>query len=54
MLWAIFKKKPIVTKTSIHGPNCWITAIATLRNTDLIATGTKLELKPFILICKNL
>lgn len=38
-LWALFKKKPLAKVLSAHDSGKWITAIASLRNTDLFATG---------------
>ncbi|KAH9526671.1 U3 small nuclear riboprotein factor 55K [Dermatophagoides farinae] len=39
-LWAIFKKKPLQTISQTHEPNHWITSLASLRNTDLFASGS--------------
>ncbi|CAG2182816.1 unnamed protein product, partial [Oppiella nova] len=43
-LWAVLKKKPLTTYPVAHGlgtsaPN-WVTALAVMRNTDLIASGS--------------
>lgn len=47
-IWGVFKKKPIVTKTCVHGSEHfntnWISSIATFVNTDLFATGSYLNL----------
>ncbi|XP_028401907.1 U3 small nucleolar RNA-interacting protein 2-like [Dendronephthya gigantea] len=48
-LWAITKKKPLCTVSKAHQPTAdnidapresWITSLATVRNTDLIASGS--------------
>lgn len=39
-LWALFKKKPLAKVLSAHDSGKWITAIASLRNTDLFATAS--------------
>ncbi|XP_054156417.1 U3 small nucleolar RNA-interacting protein 2-like [Oppia nitens] len=43
-LWSVLKKKPLTTYPLAHGmaataPN-WVTAVAVIKNTDLIATGS--------------
>lgn len=44
-LWSAMKKKPLHTKELAHGKSAenaqanWISAVATLINTDIIATG---------------
>ena len=48
-LWAVTKKKPLCTVSKAHQPDdesyagtpreSWITSVATVRNTDLIASG---------------
>lgn len=46
MLWSVLKKKPLVSVTGAHGsslenqqPN-WITSIAAMQNTDVVASGS--------------
>jgi len=42
-IWNINKKKPIITIKSAHSPDAhqpWITAVGSLRNSDLVATGS--------------
>ena len=43
-LWAIFKKKPIQTVSNGHKPEHWITSLASLRNTDLFASGIHISI----------
>lgn len=44
-VWSVMKKKPLCTREKAHGVNAtngqanWISAIATLTNTDIIASG---------------
>lgn len=38
-LWALAKKKPTVSINDSHGQGNWVSAIASLRNTDLLASG---------------
>lgn len=44
-LWSALKKKPVYTELQCHGTQMsnkeanWITSIASLINTDLVATG---------------
>lgn len=44
-LWRVSKKKPLTSYPNAHGVGSsesnWITSLAVLRNTDLIASGTK-------------
>lgn len=42
-LWGVLKKKPLVTVRWAHpggdGSDCWVTAVAALQHTDLVASG---------------
>ena len=57
-VWSIAKKKPIYTVKKAHnksdekaGHTSWISSVATLHNTDLIASGL-FHLKLNVFICE--
>ena len=60
-LWAITKKKPLCTVGKAHQvadkskagtpQESWITSVATIRNTDLIASGEFMSIKHVNTVC---
>jgi len=46
-LWATNKSKPIYEVDEAHGPSNWMTAVGTLYNTDLVASGSYNDLLNF-------